>query len=49
MSEETTEDVDVTTMAPGLIQAFAPQEEEEQQGDRRRRKKPDDAITGLRK
>ena len=48
MSEETTEDV-ATTMAPGLIQAFAPQEEEEQQGDRRRRKKPDDAITGLRK
>jgi small subunit ribosomal protein S5 len=49
MSEKTTEDVATTTMAPGLIQAFAPQEEEEQQGDRRRRKKPDDAITGLRK
>ena len=49
MSEETTEEVDATTMAPGLIQAFAPQEEEEPQGDRRRRKKPDDAVTGLRK
>ena len=29
MSEENTEDI-ATTMAPGLIQAFAPQEEEEQ-------------------
>ena len=43
MSEE-----DVSQMAPGLIQAFAPTEEKEESGGRRRRTSADESIAALR-
>ena len=44
MSEE-----DVQTMAPGLLQAYAPEDAEDKPDQRRRRRNQDDPIANLRK